>query len=180
MRRRLLCIFIIKQLINYSIQRDYIITIFLPVALFCYFSYKPNFPFHSNVFLNAAPKTRGRVFQSKKKKKKKKQKNKKQLFISCPSETSSPSFWSFPPPPYIHNKHLKLERWRNIIYNNFIFSPSHALRNWWAVSRNRLPSPSTLPFLFLFCCRRRILLCIPEASNPSVCAALLLYSYVIL
>lgn len=31
--------------------------------------------------------------------------------------------------PYIHNKHLKLERWRNIIYNNFIFSPSHALRN---------------------------------------------------
>ena len=116
----------------------------------------------------------------KRKRKKKNKKTKKQLFISCPSETSSPSFWSFPPPPYIHNKHLKLERWRNIIYNNFIFSPSHALRNWWAVSRNRLPSPSTLPFLFLFCCRRRILLCIPEASNPSVCAALLLYSYVIL
>ena len=55
--------------------------------------------------------------------------------------------------PYIHNKHLKLERWRNIIYNNFIFSPSHALRNWWAVSRNRLPSPlqpSHFYFYFYF------------------------------
>ena len=132
MRRRLLCIFIIKQLINYSIQRDYIITIFLPVALFCYFSYKPNFPFHSNVFLNAAPKTRGRVFQSKKKKKREKEKKKKtknNFSFPVPLKLPPLLFGAFPPPPYIHNKHLKLERWRNIIYNNFIFSPSHALRN---------------------------------------------------
>ena len=118
---------------------------------------------------------------SKVKRKEKKTKKQKTTFHFLSLWNFLPFFLELsPPPPYIHNKHLKLERWRNIIYNNFIFSPSHALRNWWAVSRNRLPSPSTLPFLFLFCCRRRILLCIPEASNPSVCAALLLYSYVIL
>ena len=97
MRRRLLCIFIIKQLINYSIQRDYIITIFLPVALFCYFSYKPNFPFHSNVFLNAAPKTRGRVFQSKKKREKNK-KTKNNFSFPVPLKLPPLLFGAFPPP----------------------------------------------------------------------------------